>query len=79
MDIPQSEDDMAITSAVIAMAHKLKMSVVAEGVETDAQRDFLLKHNCEYAQGYLFGKPMPLQMMRNLLARSDVSATAQQR
>ena len=79
MDIPQSEDDMAITSAVIAMAHKLKMSVVAEGVETDAQREFLLNHDCEYAQGYLFGKPMPLQMMRSLLARGDAPAAANER
>lgn len=78
MDIPQSEDDMAITSAVIAMAHRLKMSVVAEGVETDAQRDFLVEHKCEYAQGYLFGKPMPLQEIRNALARESVQTAHHQ-
>lgn len=78
-DIPQSEDDMAITSAVIAMAHRLNMSVVAEGVETEAQRDFLIEHNCENAQGYLFGKPMPLQEIRSLLARENIHAVHTQR
>lgn len=67
MDIPSSEDDMAITSAVIAMAHQLKMRVVAEGVETVKQLKFLKEQNCEYAQGYLFGKPMPLDAIRRLI------------
>jgi len=75
IDIPKSEDDMAITSAVIAMAHQLKMSVVAEGVETQAQRKFLMNHDCEYAQGYLFGKPMPLQAIRQVLARGQDGAS----
>ena len=79
MDIPQSEDDMAITSAVIAMTHRLKMSVVAEGVETEAQRDFLLQHKCEYAQGYLFGKPMPIEEISRLLAGQNVRAIHPQR
>ena len=60
MDIPSNSDDMAITSAVIAMAHELKMEVVAEGVETHEQFDFLSSHKCEYAQGWLFSKPLPL-------------------
>ena len=60
MDIPDSEDDKAITSAVIAMAHQLNMSVVAEGVETEAQMRFLAEQKCEFAQGYLFGKPAPV-------------------
>ena len=67
IDIPESEDDMAITSAVIAMAHQLKMEVVAEGVETPEQLNFLRRHNCEYAQGYLFGRPMPLKDLRELI------------
>ena len=71
MDIPTSEDDMAITSAVIAMAHQLKMSVVAEGVETVKQLKFLKEQNCEYAQGYLFGKPMPLESIRRLIAADN--------
>jgi len=71
MDIPSSEDDMAITSAVIAMAHRLKMSVVAEGVETVKQLKFLKEQNCEYAQGYLFGKPMTLDSIRRLIASDN--------
>ncbi|MCW8854399.1 MAG: EAL domain-containing protein, partial [Gammaproteobacteria bacterium] len=59
-DIPNDKDDIAITAAVIAMAHKLRLKVVAEGVETQAQLDFLQKNHCDIGQGYLFGKPMKL-------------------
>ena len=68
MDIPNSSDDMAITSAVIAMAHRLNMKVVAEGVETPEQLEFLLKHHCEFAQGFLFSKAVPLDDVKQLLA-----------
>ncbi len=67
MDIPASADDKAITAAVIAMAHRLNMEVVAEGVETQEQLEFLLAHQCEYAQGYLFGRAVPLDQIRRLL------------
>ena len=67
MDIPESADDKAITSAVIAMAHRLNMEVVAEGVEEQSQLDFLLEHDCEYAQGYLFAKPLPLSHLRPMI------------
>ncbi len=67
MDIPESEDDKAITSAVIAMAHRLNMEVVAEGVETKAQYEFLVEQDCEYAQGYLFSKPLPLSHVRPMI------------
>ena len=58
---------MAITRAVIAMAHQLKMEVVAEGVETKAQLDFLDEHSCEYAQGWLFSKALPQDEVVKLL------------
>jgi diguanylate cyclase (GGDEF)-like protein/PAS domain S-box-containing protein len=67
MDIPSSADDKAITSAVIAMAHRLNMEVVAEGVETRDQLDFLIEHDCEFAQGYLFSKPLPLDNIRHMV------------
>ncbi len=67
MDIPESSKDMAITAAVIAMAHGLNMSVVAEGVETTEQLDFLIQHKCEYAQGYLFSKALPLSEVVKML------------
>jgi EAL domain-containing protein (putative c-di-GMP-specific phosphodiesterase class I) len=43
------------------MAHELKLEVVAEGVETEAQRDYLVKHGCDQLQGYLFGRPQPAE------------------
>ncbi|MDA7084901.1 EAL domain-containing protein [Pseudomonas sp. SA3-5] len=58
MDIPDDQDDMEITSAVIAMAHKLKLKVVAEGIETAAQLSFLRRQHCDIGQGYLFDRPI---------------------
>ena len=57
-DIPENQDDMEITSAVIAMAHNLKLKVVAEGIETAAQLNFLRRQHCDIGQGYLFDKPI---------------------
>ena len=75
MDIPESSEDMAITAAVIAMAHGLHMSVVAEGVETTEQLDFLLQHKCEYAQGFLFSKALPLgDVVKMLSANTQVAS-----
>lgn len=59
MDIPASQDDIAIVSAVIAMAHQLNIKVLAEGVQTLEQRDILLSHQCDELQGYLFAHPLP--------------------
>jgi len=61
MDIPKDRNDMEITAAVIAMAHKLHLKVVAEGIETQAQLDFLKDNHCEYGQGYYIAKPMPME------------------
>ena len=58
MDIPDDKDDMEITAAVIAMAHKLGYKVVAEGVETVDQLDFLAACDCDYGQGYFYSKPL---------------------
>lgn len=60
MDIPADRSDMEIAAAVIAMAHKLELRVVAEGVETEAQLRFLEENRCDVFQGYLFARPMPL-------------------
>ncbi len=67
-DIPNDKDDMEISAAVIAMAHKLGLSVVAEGVSTKAQWNFLEKNKCDIAQGYLMGKPMlPDELLKKFL------------
>ncbi len=66
-DIPHDTYGMEIATAIIAMAHKLHLDVVAEGVETEAQRDFLVAQGCECMQGYLFGKqPIHIQEYVNM-------------
>lgn len=56
--IPEDENNMQISSAIIALSHSLGFEVVAEGIETKAQEAFLREQGCDYAQGYLYGKPM---------------------
>ncbi|BCB28577.1 hypothetical protein SKTS_34630 [Sulfurimicrobium lacus] len=58
-DIETDDNDVAICTATIDLAHALGLTVVAEGVETDAQRYFLTAHKCDFLQGYLFCKPLP--------------------
>jgi diguanylate cyclase (GGDEF)-like protein/PAS domain S-box-containing protein len=67
MDIPNDKTDMAITSAVIAMAHKLSMRVVAEGIETQEQLDFLRDNDCDDGQGYLLSRPLTLPQLHHFL------------
>jgi diguanylate cyclase (GGDEF)-like protein/PAS domain S-box-containing protein len=63
-----SADDAAIVRATIGLAHELGMDVVAEGVETAGQRDFLRAAGCRFAQGYFFGRPMPVSAATERLA-----------
>lgn len=58
MGLPEDKENGVLVSAIIAMAHGLALEVIAEGVETLAQWEFLKALNCDYAQGYYFAKPM---------------------
>ncbi|MCX4029510.1 EAL domain-containing protein [Endozoicomonas sp. SM1973] len=62
-----SPDDNAIVDAIISMAKTLKVKILAEGVETKAQREYLQQANCDAAQGYLFSKPLPPELFEQLL------------
>jgi diguanylate cyclase (GGDEF)-like protein/PAS domain S-box-containing protein len=63
---PESSD-MALSEAIIVMAHKLDLAVIAEGVETQEQRDLLFAAGCDYGQGYLFSRPLPAEQFDALL------------
>lgn len=66
-DIATDPDDRAIISAVTAMAHNMKLSVVAEGVETEEQLEFLKSVGCQEMQGFLFSRPLPAEQFRELI------------
>jgi EAL domain-containing protein (putative c-di-GMP-specific phosphodiesterase class I) len=67
--LPDDEEDIGIAKAVIALAKSLKLSVIAEGVETQEQRDFLVKHGCDNIQGYYYSKPLLAQEMEKMLLK----------
>jgi diguanylate cyclase (GGDEF)-like protein/PAS domain S-box-containing protein len=69
-DIASDASDLALSEAIVMMAHKLGLKVIAEGVETQAQRDRLIAAGCDYAQGYLFSKPIPPEEFELLLKNS---------
>ena len=75
-DLATDPDDAAIINAIIAMAHTLKLKVVAEGVETDAQRAFLKTSGCDEFQGYLFSRPVEAAEFARLLAKQSAPTEA---
>ena len=75
-DLPRDPGNMAITRAVIGMAHSLKLTVIAEGVETREQLDFLRGHNCDQMQGFYFSRPVPAAELAALLAPGATTVVA---
>jgi diguanylate cyclase (GGDEF)-like protein len=67
--------NVALCEAIIVMAHKLGLKVVAEGVETQQQYDMLRRAGCDYGQGFLFGAPLPADEFETLLKRASTLAT----
>lgn len=74
--IPENSDDCAITGAITSMAKQLKLKVIAEGVETQAQLDFLTFLECDEIQGFLFAKPLPADEFLALVQAGDQASAA---
>ncbi len=66
-NVPGARSDEMITRTIITMGIELEMNVIAEGVETQIQKDFLLKHGCTTYQGYLFSRPLPIEQLEELM------------
>jgi len=74
-DIAIDSSDQAIVRTIIAMAHTLNLNVIAEGVETEEQQGLLLNNGCTHYQGYLFGKPVPIdQFESSLTSKTELVA-----
>jgi diguanylate cyclase (GGDEF)-like protein/PAS domain S-box-containing protein len=67
-NLASGSDDLALCEAIIVMAHKLGIKVIAEGIETSSQRELLTTAGCDFGQGYLFAKPLPAQEFEKLFA-----------
>jgi diguanylate cyclase (GGDEF)-like protein len=71
-DIAENDDDAAIVTAVVSLARGLGIEPLAEGIETEEQRDALLDRGCDLMQGHLFGRPMPAPELEQFLTRASV-------
>ena len=71
-DLPQDPHACSIVRAIITLAKSLELGIIAEGVETKEQREFLLKNGCEFFQGYLFSRPIPLEEFNQFVKSNQV-------
>ncbi len=71
-DIPQDADDAAIVTGIIALAHSLRLEVVAEGVETEAQLAFLRQQKCDMLQGYFLSPAVPAEQFAKLVREHEL-------
>jgi len=74
--LEQNRNDEAITQAIIALSHSLGLRVIAEGVETAAQLDYLKRHGCEEAQGFFIARPLEEPELRNWWRITEAQHTA---
>ena len=72
MNLMEHDQDKELARAIIAMAKKLNLQVVAEGVETAEQDQFIADEGCDYGQGYLYGKPVPAAMFKGQYLSREV-------
>jgi diguanylate cyclase (GGDEF)-like protein len=73
MGLPDNKEDTAIVNVIIGLARALKLEIVAEGIETKAQLDFLAQKGCDYVQGYYYSKPVPNDEFIRLLQQQKSS------
>jgi EAL domain-containing protein (putative c-di-GMP-specific phosphodiesterase class I) len=73
--IPENQNDIAIINATIAMAHNLGMQVIAEGVETLEQLQYLAKNDCDAIQGYFISRPLPEKKMKLQFLHANIETS----
>ncbi|MEQ6342026.1 MAG: EAL domain-containing protein [Gammaproteobacteria bacterium] len=73
-DVISDQDDAAICTAIIALAHSLELRVVAEGAENSEQVEFLQKNGCDFVQGYYYSPPVPTDQFAALLAKNVLTS-----
>jgi EAL domain-containing protein (putative c-di-GMP-specific phosphodiesterase class I) len=70
-DIPEDTNDVAIVEAIVALSHTLRLKVIAEGVENEAQLSMLRRLGCEEGQGYLFSPPLPFEALQAFITQTN--------
>ena len=75
-DVNTEDEDAALVTAIITMAHSLGLEVIAEGVEDAAQLQFLIRNHCDMAQGYFFSRPVPSDELLEWIRANLATATA---